>query len=105
MQRIPTYEDVLHLRAEDITWTSLVEYDGEACIYIEANRLEKGCLDRYWISVSSGLLMAAETRLENRVVYRMTSRDLVSPMTGDASLFMLPNGADLLNGPQDQGGA
>lgn len=105
MQRLPTYEDVLVLEPEDITDAGYVDYDGQPCIYMEARQDDLGYLYRYWISVDSGLLMAAETVSEGKVVYSMTSRELVSPLSNAGEYFVLPDGTDLLNPLQDPAGA
>ena len=105
MQHIPTYEDVLALSQDDIIWASYMNREGEACIYVETRRASSEYTDCYWISLSNGLLMAAESTLEGRLVYTMSSRDLVSPLRNAESYFKLPDGTNPLNPPQDQGGA
>lgn len=96
MQRIPTYEDVLALEPEAITAAGYMDRDGEPCIYVEAEEAS-GDSSRYWISSSSGLLMAAETLEDGKLVYSMVSREVVSPLTNAASYFVLPDGTELLN--------
>lgn len=100
MQHIPTYEDVLALSQDDIIWASYVNREGEACIYIEAGQALSQYVDRYWISLSSGLLMAAESTFEGRLVYAMSSRDLVSPLRNAEFYFKLPDGSNPLNSLQ-----
>lgn len=95
LQYIPTYEDVLALDQSEITATGYEEKDGTVCIYVEAARRELGYLERYWISVSSGLLVAAETEKEGSVVYAMSSGDMVSPMANGSDAFTLPDGTVL----------
>ena len=95
MQHIPTYEDVLELSTDSITDTDYVEYEKQPCIYIEAEQRELGYLYRYWISVNSGLLMAAETEKSGIVVYRMVSNEVSSPMTASSEIFSLPDGTIL----------
>lgn len=92
LQYIPTYEDVLALETEQITDTGYEEKDGAACIYVEAEREELGYLERYWISVTSGLLVAAETEKDGEIVYAMSSDNMVSPPTGLEGAFTLPDG-------------
>lgn len=96
MQRLPTYEDVLALDPEKITAAGYVDLDGEPCVYVETGDGAGSC-SRYWISSSSGLLMAAETLENGKLVYSMTSREVVSPLTEVGSQFILPDGTDLLN--------
>ncbi len=92
LQRVPTYEDVLALDPEEITDAGYtVLEDGSACIYAEVVREESGYTDRYWVDISSGLLVRAETETEGRVVYRMTASAFQSPCPAAAS-FALPDG-------------
>ncbi len=95
MQRIPTYEDVLALEVESITDAGYVERGGQACVYVESRQPELGYLYRYWISVSSGLLVAAETEKDGAVVYSMSSYEVVSPLGENRQLFTLPDGTEL----------
>lgn len=96
MQRLPTYEDVLAMAPEEITAAGFVDLDGEPCVYVETTD-SSGVCGRYWISSSSGLLMAAETLENGKPVYSMNSREVVSPLTNAASYFVLPDGTELLN--------
>lgn len=90
-QRLPTYEDVLEMDKGDISAAGYEERDGQPCVYVEA----AGALDsveRFWVSVNSGLLVAAETEKGGEVVYSMTARDVVSPLDQRAGIFVLPDG-------------
>ncbi|HJH62910.1 MAG TPA: hypothetical protein IAC84_06585 [Firmicutes bacterium] len=91
-QRLPTYEDVLALDPAGITQAGYVERDGQDCIYVEFEHEQLGYLYRYWISVNSGLLIAAQTESEGQVVYEMSSRQLTSPLSGPGDWFVLPDG-------------
>ena len=93
-QRIPTYEDVLLLKPEDITAAGYEEREDQPCVYVEAGT-ELGYTERYWISVDSGLLVAAETEKDGEVVYAMTARDVVSPLDETQGIFVLPDGTVL----------
>ena len=55
---------------------------------------EAGYVERYWVSVSSGLLAAAERECDGAVVYRMAALT-VSYDGVDAEDFTLPNGTVL----------
>ena len=90
-QRFPTYEDVLRLEPEDITDAGYAASGNWNCVYAEAADRELGCLYRYWVDVGSGLLVAAETEQEGRVIYRMTASALQTPCPATAS-FRLPAG-------------
>ena len=94
MQRLPTYEDVLALDKGDITAAGYQERDGQPCVYVEANA-PLGSVERYWVSVNSGLLVAAETEQDGAVVYVMTARDVVSPLEQTSGIFVLPDGTVL----------
>lgn len=93
-QRLPTYEDVLALARGDITAAGYEERDGQPCVYVES-RGTLGGTERYWVSVNSGLLVAAETEKDGEVVYSMTARDVVSPLDQTDGIFTLPDGTVL----------
>lgn len=86
-QPIPTYERVLEL--EEILAADYREASGVTCIYVEAREGEY--VTRYWISVETGLLTAAEKLLDGETVYRMASLAL-SQAEVTAEDFTLPDG-------------
>ena len=90
-QRLPTYEDVLELNKQDITGAGYEERDGQPCVYVEAAG-PLGVVERWWVSVNSGLLVAAETEKDGQVVYTMRARDVVSPLDRTDGVFVLPDG-------------
>lgn len=94
-QAIPTYEDVLDLPVEEISAANYQTLSNMNCIYVETAADAYGYVLKYWVSVDSGLLVAAEKLLDGETVYRMweTSADL-NPTIG--SEFTLPDGTDLL---------
>lgn len=91
IQRIPTYEDVLALPVDEITDTGYEDYGGLNCVFVEVKKDELASRERYWISVSSGLLVAAERVKEDQLVYRMTALSIESPAPLSSS-FALPDG-------------
>ncbi len=93
-QHIPTYEDVLALDPASITGAGYGEKNGSACIYAEVAENEVGNRERYWISVSSGLLEAAETWNGDELVLSMTAGEVETPAPPDAA-FVLPDGTVL----------
>jgi hypothetical protein len=95
LQRIPTYEDVLELDRTEIVDTGYEEKDGEACVYVEVEPEQTGDRERYWISVTSGLLVCAETERDGLVVYAMSSSNMVSPLADEEGAFALPDGTEL----------
>lgn len=98
LQYIPTYETVLDLDAADILDAGYGEKNGEACIYVRVRGEIENYVECYWISVTSGLLWAAETEKDGVLVYGMSSGDVVSPLP-DGSEFALPDG-EILYVPQ-----
>lgn len=92
-QQVLTYEDVLALPPESIVSADYQEKNGKYCIFVEAIQEDVGYLEQYWIEVSSGLLVAAETRdrEDDRLVHRMTETSYESPIQ-DSIRFMLPDG-------------
>ena len=52
-------------------------------------------IQRFWVSVDSGLLVAAETEKDGQVVYAMAARDVVSPLDETQGIFVLPDGTVL----------
>lgn len=95
LQRIPTYEDVLALDRADITDAGYVERGGVPCVYVESSDPLLGYTERWWVSETGGLLMAAETLKDGVVVYSMTSNEVVSPMEQSSAAFALPDGSQL----------
>lgn len=91
MQRMPTYETVLLLSATEIAQAEYCEKEGVRCLYVQTYQREDGYTERYWVSVSSGLLFAAERLWEDTLIYRFAA---VEP-EGEASheeRFLLPDG-------------
>lgn len=98
IQYIPNYETVLELDDGGILDAGYEEKNGEACIYVEARGQLEHYVERYWVSVTSGLLWAAETEKNGVLVYSMSSGGVVSPLTGETA-FVLPDGG-ILHTPQ-----
>ncbi len=95
MQRLPTYEDVLALDTAGITDAGYEEHAGQDCIFVEFHQPELNYLYRYWVSLTSGLLMAAETEKDGQTVYVMSSHEVVSPLEESSQAFILPDGTAL----------
>ena len=94
-QTIPTYEEVLQLPVESIANADYQAVSDVNCIHVETVQDEAGYQMRYWVSVDSGLLVAAEKAYQGEVVYRMAalSVDADAPATED---FTLPDGTILI---------
>ena len=78
-QRIPTYEDVLELEQDAIAAAGYEEKGGLACIYVETGEDALGYVEKYWVSVDSGLLVCAEQWKGEELTYRMTSCGVDGP--------------------------
>lgn len=90
-QRIPTYEDVLALETSAIVAAGYETRGGVSCILVETGEGTLGYRQRYWISVSSGLLQAAEILEGDRLIYQMTAGE--ADLSGEnARRFALPDG-------------
>ena len=94
-QTIPTYEDILQLDPKQIAKADYRMFSGENCIFVETVPDDLGIIQRYWVSVSAGLLVGAE-RLENgSAFYRVASQQLTTENAPAESLFKLPDGTDI----------
>ena len=94
-QHIPTYEDVLLLPTRDIVAADYRTIGEQVnCVYVETAQDDYGYSLRYWVSVDSGLLVAAETLQDGEATYRMweTAIDLAPALTDE---FTLPDGTKL----------
>jgi len=78
-QRSPTYETILALNPSSILTARYEQYHNFSCIYVEVFDDALGYTERYWVDVSSGLLIFAETEKDDTVVYRMTTTNLQMP--------------------------
>ena len=90
-QSLPTYETVLELDAENISAADYRDLEGELCIYVETAENDFGITERFWISLESGLLIAAEKLQQGQTVYRMASLS-VSEALPVTEHFTLPDG-------------
>lgn len=90
--RIPTYEDVLEVDPSHILEAGYKNKDGLECIYVAVG--EENTNARYWVSVESGLLTAAELVEGENVVLSMTSTAAERPVT-EGTVFSLPDGSVL----------
>ena len=97
--RTLTYETVRDLPVERIAQADYRSLEGVYCIYVETAPDSQGYVDRYWVSVDTCLLHAAERFQNGALVYRFTATapDAAAP---DEALFLLPDGsgaAQLMN--------
>ena len=93
-QRMLSYEDILDLPVSAIEQAEYRQEDGIYCIYVQTHRDEEGYWERYWVSVSSGLLFKAERIFGRELIYRFTAPepDTEPPVEG---MFLLPDGTTL----------
>ena len=94
-QRIPTYEDVLALDTDAITDAGYGAYMDHPCIFVEAVQDELDYLERYWISVESGLLIGAETSKDGQIVYSVQASSPIQTPCPTDTVFALPDGTVL----------
>lgn len=90
-QYIPTYEDVLDIKKENILRAGYDSKPKNNCIFVEEKLEELGYLVRYWVSTDTGLLVASESEYDGQLIYSMTEK-LMSPLPTDEIPFKLPNG-------------
>ena len=94
-QNIPTYEDLLELDASRIAAADFREFSGESCIYAETAPDEFGVVERYWVSVSTGLLAGAERLADGETFYRMAAQQTSTEQIPAETVFRLPDGTYL----------
>lgn len=94
-QRIPTYEDVLALPQDRIRDAGYSAYGDFPCIFVETDVDELGYLQRYWVSVDSGLLVAAETEKAGQIVLSVNATYPVTTPCPSNVRFALPDGTVL----------
>lgn len=94
-QRIPTYEDVLAVDAEQISAAGYNSYDDHPCIYVETLQDQLGYVERYWVSVDSGLLVAAQTLKNDKVIYSVNATAPIQTPCPTDAVFALPDGTVL----------
>jgi hypothetical protein len=90
--RMLSYESVLELASSDIQEADYRDLDGVACVYVSTYPDEEGYSTSYWVSVSSGLLVAAARTWNGDMVYRFTSTDPDADVPSE-ELFLLPDGS------------
>ena len=91
--RMLTYETVRDLPVERIAQADYRDLEGVYCIYVETVPDSQGYTDRYWVSVDSGLLHAAERLHGGELVYRFTAGLPETTVPGE-DLFLLPDGSN-----------
>lgn len=100
--RIPTYEDILEAEPSEILEADYETKDGLDCIYVSVSNWDSTSSARYWVSVESGLLTAAELTEDGQTVLSMTSTAAERPVT-EGTVFALPDGTVLHKSGGGQG--
>ena len=91
-QSIPTYEEILSLPVQQIGNAEFTTIGpGVECIYVETKADPQHYVNRYWVSVENGLLVAAETLVDAETIYRMSGLGVKLDLPG-AESFTLPSG-------------
>lgn len=91
-QHIPTYETVLELEPDEITEAGYVLRGDLPCILVQVRPSGSGLLQRFWVSVDSGLLVSAESEQDGELIYRMTAYTPVQSPCPTGASFALPDG-------------
>ena len=78
---------------EDIAAADYRSFSNIPCLYVETGERD-GYVQRYWVSVESGLLVGAEKLQNGETVYRAAERPEESPAVTTAD-FTLPDGTVL----------
>lgn len=94
-QSIPTYEDILRLDPEQIAMADYRIFSDENCIFVELKPDEFGVVQRYWVSVASGLLIGAERMDGNVPFYRVAAQQVTTENSVGEEAFRLPDGSTL----------
>ena len=99
--RCINYDELLSLPQENILAAGYEQFLGESCIVVEYSSGELGYVNTVYISVSTGLLMGAETYDGETLIYRMSSTkpSLSAP---DETMFQLPGSEEEHGAENDQ---
>lgn len=93
-QRMLSYETVRDLEVGRISEASYQDLNGVPCIYVATREDEDGYSESYWVSISSGLLVAAERLCAGERIYRFTAGEPDGEAPAE-ELFLLPDGGVL----------
>lgn len=96
-QQIPTYETVLALDPDAILDARYEIRSQIPCIFVEADGALPGHLQRFWISVDSGLLVAAEMEQDGYLSYRLSAWNTVQTPCPTTAVFTLPDGTPVMD--------
>ena len=88
---VPTYEDLLSLKPNEIAAADYCSINGDGCVFAETVPDADGYFSRYWIRVSDGLLTASEQYCGDALLVR-TAALTTEYNTAKAESFLLPDG-------------
>ena len=96
-QMLSTYEDILKLDRNYIIEADYATYNDELCIYVVYLSPNFGYTVKHYLSISLGLVIAAEEYDETgMLIYKMTAGEC-SVGEADPAMFILPDGTNLLS--------
>lgn len=87
---LPTYETILSLDKSSIITAEYLIYQDMDCVHVETQEKNAHYVDAYWISLSDGLPILYESRVNEKVAVRCT-RVSLEQLTPADEHFMLPN--------------
>ncbi len=101
-QQIPTYQTILSLPQDDIIQANYQYKEGVSCIFVKVVTAPLFYTQHYWVQVTNGFLVAAETYDQDVLLYKMEGfSPVVTPVPSTAT-FTLPNGDTIApNNPED----
>lgn len=91
-RRMPTYEDLLKLSAEEILDGSVVELEGQLCLYAKTMDSLTGEVEQWYILAENGLLLYADGTLDGQMTYQTRMTQLQLELE-EQNLFLLPDGS------------
>lgn len=94
-QHIPSYETVVELDPDWITDAGYGTRGDLPCVYAQVQLPDSSVVQRYWVSVDSGLLVSAESEENGTLVYRMTAYSPAQSPCPEDGEFALPDGTVL----------
>lgn len=91
-QHLPTYETVLALDKKQITQADYRNYGEFPCVYVEFTQGARAYVQQFWVSVDTGLLVAAEIYDDEQLIYRMSAASPITTPCPPEVRFALPDG-------------
>lgn len=88
--RLITYEELMNIPAQSITAADYEQKLDENCIYIQYESEDEHYVNHIYVSVNTGLLVAAEIAEDEKIVYSMNSV-VTNLATPEGSVFTPPS--------------